>query len=168
MVAHSGSWWLIARFSTAHCNTILRHSSRHCWSLRCLLTALQENCSQIWLLVFFCSTTTCINVRILEDYSTPSFIQAFMRSSCQFGYQSKLLIDEGGQLVKGCQTMKFDLIISNNNCTEMLVWNFKHVLLGDTMCTDVSNEKLSLFGIHSTRTCIFTVYHTFNARQWLH
>ena len=30
-----------------------------------------------------------------------------MRFSCQFGYPFK--IDEGGQLVKGCQTMKFDL-----------------------------------------------------------
>eukprot|EP00794_Sanderia_malayensis_P019735 gene19735-biopygen14570 len=44
----------------------------------------------------------------MEDYSTPSFIQAFVRFACQFGYPSKLLIDEGGQLTKGCQTMKFD------------------------------------------------------------
>jgi len=64
---------------------------------------------KIWLLVFCCSTTTCINIRVLEDYSTPSFIQAFMRFSCQFGYPFKLLIDEGGQLVKGCQTMEFDI-----------------------------------------------------------
>eukprot|EP00794_Sanderia_malayensis_P006911 gene6911-biopygen5645 len=65
---------------------------------------------KIWLLVFCCSTTTCINIKVMEDYSTPSFIQAFMRFACQFGYPSKLLIDEGGQLTKGCQTMKFDFI----------------------------------------------------------
>jgi len=63
---------------------------------------------KIWLLVFCCSTTTCVNVKVMEDYSTPSFIQAFVRFSCQFGYPSKLLIDEGGQLVKGCHTMKLD------------------------------------------------------------
>ena len=64
---------------------------------------------KIWFLVFCCSTTTCINIKVMEDYSTPSFIQAFTRFSCQHGYPSKLLIDEGGQLIKGCQTMKFDL-----------------------------------------------------------
>ncbi|XP_066929622.1 uncharacterized protein [Clytia hemisphaerica] len=64
---------------------------------------------KVWLLVFCCATTTSVNIRVMEDYAEPSFIQAFTRFSCQFGYPSKLLIDEGGQLVKGCQTMKFDM-----------------------------------------------------------
>lgn len=65
---------------------------------------------RIWLLVFCCATTTCISIKVMEDYSTPSFIQSFVCFWCQYGYSFKLLIDEDGQLIKGCQTMKFDLI----------------------------------------------------------
>ena len=41
----------------------------------------------------------------MEDYSTPSFIQAFIRLSCDVGYPKVLLIDEGSQLKKGCESM---------------------------------------------------------------
>ena len=64
---------------------------------------------KIWLIIFCCATTTCINIKAMEDYSTTSFVQSFARFSCQVGYPKKLLIDEGSQLKKGCESMKFDL-----------------------------------------------------------
>ena len=60
---------------------------------------------KIWLAVFCCSTTSAVNIRIMEDYGTTSFIQAFTRLSCEVGYPELLLIDEGSQLVKGCESM---------------------------------------------------------------
>ena len=41
---------------------------------------------KIWLVVFCCATTTTINIKVMEDYSTTAFIQAFTRLSCEVGY----------------------------------------------------------------------------------
>ena len=41
----------------------------------------------------------------MEDYSTSTFILAFVRFSCNVGYSKKLMSDAGSQLVKGCQSM---------------------------------------------------------------
>ena len=50
------------------------------------------------------ASTTSINV--MEDYSTIAFIQAFTRFACEVGYPQFMLIDEGGQLVEGCESMR--------------------------------------------------------------
>ena len=60
---------------------------------------------KIWLAVFCCSTTSTVSIKIMEDYGTTSFIQAFTRLSCEVGYPKLLLIDEGSQLVKACESM---------------------------------------------------------------
>ena len=36
----------------------------------------------------------------MDDYSTPSFIQSFIRLACEVGYPKTLLPDEGSQLIK--------------------------------------------------------------------
>ena len=41
----------------------------------------------------------------MEDYSTSAFLHAFTRFACDAGYPKTLLVDEGSQLVKGCETM---------------------------------------------------------------
>lgn len=43
----------------------------------------------------------------MEDYTTMSFVQGFIQFSCEFGYPKLLLIDEGSQLVKGCEDVRF-------------------------------------------------------------
>ena len=63
---------------------------------------------KIWYVVFCCATTTTINIKCMEDYSTSAFLQAFTRFSCEVGYPRRLLADEGSQLVKGCETVQFD------------------------------------------------------------
>ena len=63
---------------------------------------------KIYLAVFVCSTTGTTSMRMMDDYSTISFVQAFIRLSCEVGYPKILLTDEGSQLLKACKTMEFD------------------------------------------------------------
>ncbi|XP_066914563.1 uncharacterized protein [Clytia hemisphaerica] len=64
---------------------------------------------KIWLIVFCCCATSAIKIKVMDDYSTISFIQAFTRFSCDHGYPKRLLCDEGSQLLKGCKEMRIDL-----------------------------------------------------------
>ena len=56
---------------------------------------------KMWLVVFCCCSTGAVDVKTMEDYTTESFILAFTRFACKFGYPKKLMPDEGSQLVKG-------------------------------------------------------------------
>ena len=60
----------------------------------------------VWFAVFCCCTTGAVDCRLMEDYSTDSFLLAFIRFSCRFGYLKRLLPDEESQLVRGCKDMK--------------------------------------------------------------
>ena len=40
---------------------------------------------KIWFVVFVCSTTGAVDLRVTEDYTTESFILAFIRFSCKVG-----------------------------------------------------------------------------------
>ena len=62
---------------------------------------------KVWFLVFCCCTTGAVDVRLMDDYSTDSFILAFIRFSCRYGYPRWVLPDEGSQLVKGCKDMEY-------------------------------------------------------------
>ena len=61
--------------------------------------------TKIWFVIFCCFTTGAVDMKVMEDYSTSSFILGFVRFSCKVGYPKKLMPDVGSQLVKGCQTM---------------------------------------------------------------
>ena len=62
----------------------------------------------MWFVVFCCCSTGAVDVKTMEDYTTESFILAFTRFACKFGYAKKLMPDEGSQLAKGCKTMKLE------------------------------------------------------------
>ena len=64
----------------------------------------------IWYAVFCCTTTSTVSIKVMDDYSTPAFIQAFVRFACEVGYPKTLLPDEGSQLVKGCVSMKLNFL----------------------------------------------------------
>ena len=49
----------------------------------------------IWLVVFCCMTTSTTSVKVMEDYSTIAFVEAFTRFACEVGYPRFMLIDEG-------------------------------------------------------------------------
>ena len=63
---------------------------------------------KIWFIVSVCSTTSTTSIKIMDDYSTTSFIMAFTRLACDVGYPKLLLCDSGSQLIKGCQDMRLD------------------------------------------------------------
>ena len=63
---------------------------------------------KIYLVIFCCATTGATDIKVMDDYSTDSFILAFIRFSCRYGYPSSLYPDPGSQLIKGCN----DMIIS--------------------------------------------------------
>ena len=44
---------------------------------------------KIWFVIFCCCTTGAVDVKIMEDYSTTSFLLAFVRFSCKVGYPKK-------------------------------------------------------------------------------
>ncbi len=58
-----------------------------------------------WFVIFCCTVSGCVDLRVAEDYSTSSFVDAFIRFSCTVGYPRKLLPDAGSQLMKACKTM---------------------------------------------------------------
>ena len=61
---------------------------------------------KIWFSIFCCLTTSAIDIRVMEDYSAPAFVEAFIRMSCYAGYPKFLLADQGSQVVNACETMK--------------------------------------------------------------
>ena len=65
---------------------------------------------KVWLTVFCCATTSTVNIKLMGDYSTTAFVFSFIRFACEVGYPKVLLIDDGSQLVKGCENMKLDFV----------------------------------------------------------
>ena len=63
---------------------------------------------KIWLTVFCCATTGTTNIKVMENYTSFSFIQAFIRMSCEVGYPKILLIDSGSQVTSSCENMKIN------------------------------------------------------------
>jgi len=63
---------------------------------------------KIWLAIFCCATTSTTSIKVMEDYSTAAFVQAFIRFSCEVGYPKKVLTDAGSQIIKGCNDLKLN------------------------------------------------------------
>ena len=63
---------------------------------------------KIWMSVFCCTATSTTSIKVMEDYSAPSFIQAFTRFSCEVGYPKKIIVDGGSQLVSTCEGVKLN------------------------------------------------------------
>ena len=63
---------------------------------------------KIWFAVYCCSTTSTVNLKVMEDYSASGFLQSFIRFACEVGYPKILVSDGGSQLVKGYSDMRID------------------------------------------------------------
>uniref|UniRef100_A0A7M5XN02 Integrase catalytic domain-containing protein n=1 Tax=Clytia hemisphaerica TaxID=252671 RepID=A0A7M5XN02_9CNID len=55
---------------------------------------------KIWLVVFVCSTTSTTSIKVMDDYSSPAFFQAFTRFACDTGYPKSIFVDRGSQILK--------------------------------------------------------------------
>lgn len=60
---------------------------------------------KVYMAIFCCSTTGATDCKVMEDYSTDSFILSFIRFACRYGYPSSMYPDAGSQLLKGCSDM---------------------------------------------------------------
>ena len=60
---------------------------------------------KVWLVVFCCTVTGTVDIRIMENYTADAFVMAFSRFSCKFGYPKLVMPDEGSQLKNGCDNM---------------------------------------------------------------
>ena len=77
---------------------------------KCYSPANKRATLKVWFVVFCCCTTGATSIRIMEDYSTDSFIQGFIRFSCSYGYPRYLLPDAGSQLLKGCVDAEYSYV----------------------------------------------------------
>ena len=75
---------------------------------------------KIWFVVFVCTVTSAVDCRVMENYDTESFVLAFSRFSCRFGYPKVLMPDAGSQLVRGCK----DMVISFSDIAMKLSTEF--------------------------------------------
>ena len=63
---------------------------------------------KIWLTVFCCCATSAVSIKVMDNYATDSFLQSFIRFSCDHGYPKELFCDGGSQIVSGCENMQLD------------------------------------------------------------
>ena len=74
--------------------------------------------AKIWFVIFCCSVTGGIDLEVAEDYTTDSFVLAFLRFSCKVGFPRKLMPDAGSQLIKGCEDMTLSFYDIHNKLNE--------------------------------------------------
>ena len=110
--------------------------------------------NKIWLVVFCCATTTTINIKVMEDYNTTAFIQAFTRFSCKVGYPKKLIPDVESQLIKGDTSMKLDIRDIKSRLTQNVKTDFdRHLQLVGIIHMTKSNVKYKKLRTRSRRPC---------------
>ena len=85
---------------------------------------------KIWIAVFCCCTTATVNTKVMEDYSTASFISAFIRFSSDCGYPKHMQVDHGSQLVKACESMKLTFVDIKNRLHRLKSISFDIIPVG--------------------------------------
>ena len=101
-----------------------------CGPLRAYSPANKRATLKIWYAVFCCTTTGVVDCRVMDDYTADSFLQAFERFSCRFGYPKMVLPDEGGQLVRGCEGMVLSFADISQNLSREYGIEFKTCPVG--------------------------------------
>ena len=114
----------------------------------------------MWMAVFCCTTTSATKIKTMDAYTTTSFIDAFTRFGCDVGFPHRMLADQGSQLVKGCQTAKFNYQdikfrlhvdahvelevcpVGGHNMHGKVERRIRHVK--ESLMNSISNEKLTV------------------------
>ena len=96
----------------------------------------------------------------MDDYSAQAVIQAFIRFSCEVGYPRFMVIDEGSQLIKGCDNMRISFTdikgklhrdmmvdfatcpVGGHNYDGKVEHRMKHVK--ESLKKTISNQRLSV------------------------
>ena len=78
----------------------------------------------------------------MEDYSASSFIQLFIRFSCETGYPKVLVSDEGSQLLKGYEDMRINFSDLRNRLHREVGVDFDVVPTGGHNMTGKVERKI--------------------------
>ena len=131
------------------CGPFMAYSSHH-----------KRTTIKIWLIVYCCMSTSTTNIKVMDDYSTQAFIQSFVRFSCEVGYPKYMMVDEGSQLVKGCEDMRLSFIdirgqlnrdvmidfdtcpVGGHNFNGKVERRIRHVK--ESLEKNISNQRLSI------------------------
>ena len=65
---------------------------------------------KVWGLIFKCTATCAVAAHVMTMYDADAFVLAYTRFAARYGHPKKLFIDQGSQLVKGCEDMNVDMI----------------------------------------------------------
>ena len=85
---------------------------------------------KIYFAIYCCSVTSTVSLKVMEDYNAASFIQSFIRFSCNAGVPKILLSDTGSQLVKGYGEMQIDFTDLRNQLHHQESVEFEIVPVG--------------------------------------
>ena len=96
----------------------------------------------------------------MDDNSAQAFIQAFIRFFCKVGYPQCIVIDEGSQLIKGCDNIRISFAdikgklhqdimvdfttfaVGGHNYNGKVECRIKHVK--ESLEKTISNQRLSV------------------------
>ena len=53
---------------------------------------------KVWLIAYYCMSASTASVKVMDDCSTQSFIQSFIKLFCDFGYQKFMPVNKGVSL----------------------------------------------------------------------
>ena len=65
---------------------------------------------KVYICVFVCCTTAMTCLKIMEGYDTVQFLYAFSRFASDWGFPKKLLVDEGSQIICGCENAVLNIV----------------------------------------------------------
>ena len=117
---------------------------------------------KVWFVLYCCCTTGAVDVKIMEDYSAESFLLAFVRFSCRYGYPKSLLTDEGSQLVKGCN----DMVISFTDLSHKLSFEYGVDFRTCPVGAHYMNGKAERKIYHVQRSMEMMIGERFSIIQW--
>jgi len=72
---------------------------------------------KIYGVVFKDPGSCAISIHVMQNYSTPAFLQAYTRFAARYGHPTELRIDEGSQLMSACKNMEISIVDIKDNLT---------------------------------------------------
>ena len=70
---------------------------------------------KVYGVVFKDPGSCAVAIYVMQNYSTPSFLQAYTRFAARYGHPTELRIDEGSQLMAACKKMELSIVDITNN-----------------------------------------------------
>ena len=108
----------------------------------------------------------------MENYSSDSFIQSFIRFSCCYGYPKSLTSDEGSQIVKSFKSMEISYVDIKQKLSTNVAVDYTIVPVGGHNMNGKVERKIreiksSIHKVFHNSGVIIVVFHLCNGRPLL-